>query len=151
MVLLMRGVFMRLMWTYGHTIPQSFIDEMENYFEVKLPLLYKQIVLEHDKGRPSFNCFDMPDSQEKMFLGLLSLDRDDKYKTNVYSCDEALKSQGLDTWLVPFGIDPFGNFICFDYSHKAAEPEIVYCDHETGFEPSFVCGSFNEFLDILHD
>lgn len=44
----------------------------------------------------------------------------------VYSCIK----KALPYKVIPFGCDPSGNYICFDYSESEANPKIVFWYHE---------------------
>ena len=50
-----------------------------------------------------------------------------------------------DTNLLPFGIDPFGNYICYSLSNN----KVVFWDHETD-GITVVSDSLSAFLDSLY-
>ncbi|MBK1809440.1 SMI1/KNR4 family protein [Clostridium sp. YIM B02505] len=105
---------------------------------------------------------------EKVFANLLSFSQvsvDSIIK--IYdNCKERLKNG-----IIPFGIDPSGNFFCFDYRRDMEKPSIIFLNNEINVIASdysvdelkrinleevqenaieFVCNSFTELLSMLH-
>ena len=107
---------------------------------------------------------------ERAFGALLSFDEE--------SSDNIVKEYDnyrdtLPNGIIPFGIDPSGNLICFDYKGHKEELIIVFWYHEGTWEKEmltleeglteeqaeerarenvfYVAATFTEFLDKLHD
>lgn len=110
------------------------------------------IVSERNGGFPDPDTFLMS-SREEMLNNLINLKSDTDY--NIFQMIDAV-SDRLVSGIVPFGRDAGGNLICFDY-RSGNEPTVVFWDHEIagGGEPeraiSFICNSFTEFLNMLHE
>ena len=90
--------------------------------------------------------------KEKMIGNLLSFDNDedDDLILNFRLIRERLKKG-----IIPFANDPFGNFICFQFTSSNDEPNIVFWDHEIAYDNegkaiSNVCASFDDFLEMLY-
>ena len=82
-------------------------------------------------------------NKNKVFGGLLSYNIDDL--DNIYDFVALFENQdksGLS--MLPFGIDPAGNFICLK------DEKIVFYDHETE-RAILICDTFTQFLEMLHD
>lgn len=107
---------------------------------------------------------------ERAFGTLLSYDEE---------CNDNLEEEygnyrdTLPNDITPFGIDPAGNLICFDYKGNKEEPIVVFWYHEGAWEKEmlmeeeglteeqaeerarenvlYVAAKFTEFLDKLHD
>lgn len=83
----------------------------------------------------------MVGNNEKVFGAVLSFNHGEKDTDSVFS---ALKTVD-DKNLIPFGVDPFGNYICYSLKDYA----IIFWDHETG--KSFVAGfSLTEYIESLY-
>lgn len=128
------------------------INEAERFFKVKLPKEYIKICLKFNGGYPEPCCFDVG-GHERVFESLLSLNKDDTY--NIYLEDECIKDK-THINLIPFGSDPFGHSICFNYSTSNSNPSIVYFDTERAYDEKnyqgeYICLNFEEFLNMLHE
>lgn len=144
---------MSIKWLYYSEVSAETIDEAESFYKVRLPESYKKIVMKYNGGYPQPSCYDMDSEKEKVFLNLLSAKETDK--NNLYNITSILRENGLNN-IFAFGADPFGNYICFDYSDSNDSPAVVYYDHENAFEyddykPKFICKSFDELLNMLYE
>ncbi|WP_356724712.1 SMI1/KNR4 family protein [Paenibacillus sp. JJ-223] len=82
----------------------------------------------------------MEDIQNRIYLNMIM-------KHKEYSKEE------LPERIVPFGRDPFGNFLCFDYRSMQENPTIVFYDHESEVEDEkiiYVCDTFTQLLSELY-
>ncbi|WP_332651328.1 SMI1/KNR4 family protein [Lysinibacillus sp. 54212] len=106
----------------------------------------------------------------RVFGTLLSYDEDSS--ENIVKVYRDYVSS-LPKGLVPFGFDPAGNLICFDYKDNDDNPIVVFWEHENAWEKGkliqeeglteeqaeerarenvfYVAATFTEFLDKLHD
>lgn len=127
------------------------ICKIEEFFNVKFPKDYVEIVMENDGAYPIPNRFNINGSEE-VFNNLLSFDENDSsYIVDVFN---DVKDRLLDS-IIPIAEDPFGNLICFDYRTNN-QPSIVFWDHEKAFYDknlaiSDLCDSFNKLLFMLHE
>lgn len=128
------------------------INEVEEQLNIRFPKDYLEVVSNNDGGYPNVNVFKLNNGEE-MLNNLIS------FKTSSYSnILETLEavSDRLPKKVIPFGEDPGGNLICFDY-RSSDEPTVVFWDHEIAgageFEKaiSFVSDSFTDFLNMLHE
>lgn len=133
---------MSLEWKKGRGEMSSLqLDEFEEKYQISLPDAYKALVVENNGGYPTKTLFNVSNGREAVFEALINWDK--SRKANIYFWMENL---GLDG-VVPFGRDPFGNLICFDY-RESAKPSIKFWDHETG-EIYAVSSDLHAFLGSL--
>lgn len=62
----------------------------------------------------------------------------------------------FDRWLIPFGENGGGDFICFDYreNHKTDNPPIIFWSHDAANPDgriSFIANNFEEFINMLYE
>ncbi|HHB2075694.1 TPA: SMI1/KNR4 family protein, partial [Bacillus cereus] len=103
------------------------IEQVEKYFNIKLPNDFIECVKKYDGGYPRPKIFDVPGQDENVFNDLLTFHIEDEY--SIVKNYEDIKEELLDN-IYPFANDPFGNFLCFDYRNNSALPTIVFWDHE---------------------
>ncbi|MBF8982604.1 SMI1/KNR4 family protein [Lutibacter sp. B2] len=121
------------------------INNVENKFNVKLPLDYIECIKEKNGGRPRPKTFDFDEHKEMVFSSLLSIMEKDK--ENVIDVYEWIKDRLPDN-TYPFAKDSFGNYICFKYEEE--NTYIVFWDHEKSNKEEsnkFICETFEEFLN----
>lgn len=118
------------------------ILEVEKLLNIKLPIEFKNIVIKYNGGQPIPYCFDLNNEKEKVFSSLINFDLNAKNNVLVM-----LKSLENINNIIPFGLDPFGNFICFQYQNSE-NPNIVFYNHENN-EIKLITESFNNFLKLL--
>lgn len=142
------------------------IAVVERALSVTFPHLYLETVKKFNGGSPINNIFDTDKSSERVFSNLLSFNLDSKY--SILSDWEDNKER-MPNGVIPFAVDPGGNYICFDY-RSTTEPSVVFWNHEENFvlnakdemeypevdaeyklhDIEFVAPDFFEFLSILH-
>ena len=83
----------------------------------------------------------MVGNTEKVLGAILSFNRNESDTDSVFTALNAI----TDINLMPFGIDPFGNYICYSLQDK----KVVFWDHETD-SISSVSDSLSAFLDSLY-
>ncbi len=127
----------------------TIIEKVEKLIHYRYPEVYKKIVMQYNGAIPKAMIFDTTLTEERVFNNLISLEDG----TLEGALDDVLAGEinqwsydGLPWQYIPFGSDPFGNFICFDRETD----HVVFFDHE--FEDiEEVADSFTEFLDLLYD
>ena len=92
---------------------------------------------------PDKNVFDFQGRKGCVFESLINWDK--ARKANFYFWLEVIENKKI----IPFGKDPFGNVICFDFSTSKDAPQIVFWNHENG-DVSPIANSFDSFLNILN-
>ncbi|WP_297425756.1 SMI1/KNR4 family protein [Clostridium sp.] len=127
------------------------ISKVEKKLYVKFPKDYIEMVMKNDGGYPKPNRFNL-NGNEEVFNNLLSFDEEDC--SNIINTYNDVSDRLVEK-IIPFGEDPFGNLICFDYRNND-QPIVVFWEHERAFNDkesaiTYVCDSFNELLLMLHD
>lgn len=110
-------------WKYKIDLkdPQAFA-KVETLREIRIPKELRQFIEEHNAATPS-NYHFMVGSTERVFGAVLSYDESETEADRVYPALDAIKNKKL----IPFAIDPFGNYICYALDKN----EVVFWDHET--------------------
>jgi hypothetical protein len=132
-------------------------DVIRHYGEIidaKLPEEYINLVTTNDGGKPRPNCFDMEERKEAVFNNLLAFNP--KVGQDIFGIYELIKNNTGESKILPFGRDPFGNFICFDFRKNLSNPGIVFFDHEADPDVheeifKYVNSDFNNFIDSLYE
>lgn len=144
-------------WKYISKLKdQNFLWEVESIFEVELPEDFKKIINENNAGYPEKEGFDTSLSKERVFGNLLDFNLNEEF--NIIRTFNQVKEL-LPVKTFPFGVDPGGNFICFDYRNSERVPQIIFLKHEgyldedgnECYNTEFIANSFNEFINQLYD
>lgn len=99
--------------------------------------------MNHNAGTPVPSLIDFRGNRDKVFGALLSYNVNDL--DNIYEFMELFQTDnGASLSMIPFGIDPAGNFFC------VKDKKIVFYDHETG-RTLPICDTFTKFLNMLHE
>lgn len=125
------------------------INKTEDILKIKYPLYYKNIVLLHNRGVPRPNQF-IVSNKERVFNRLLSLT--ENVELNVFSVYEIICEYGLSN-LIPFANDPFGNYICFDYTSE--DVNIIFVDMEKiynneTYKGEYICKNIEELFSMFY-
>jgi cell wall assembly regulator SMI1 len=130
------------------SVDEKTIAKVEEKFSIRFPQEYKECVMKYNGGHPVPNVFYFTDEGEGCFDHLLSFTSDPNIE-DVYDIISDYVPEGI----IPFATDPFGNDICFDYRKNKQRPNIVFRNQdEIGDEAiEFICETFTEFLENLHD
>ena len=135
-----REVKMAVTWKYKIDISDiGVFGTIAHERNISFPKELKEFILETNAATPSKYNF-MVGNNERVFGAVLSFNPEEKDVDSVFTALSIIKDKDL----IPFGIDPFGNYIC--YSLK--ENIIVFWDHETGqvFSTGFSLAGFIESL-----
>lgn len=127
-----------MMWRYAKKLSsEESIKEFEWMVGLALPESFKACVRDCNGARPKRRLFDTEQTSDRVLKSLLSFNRSDK--ENVWWAYLSVEA-AMNGACIPFAVDAFGNFICFNRAK-----EVVFVDHETlGVEK--VAGSFDAFL-----
>lgn len=132
---------MNIIWKYKINIKnEDIFNEIENERGIVFPKELKDFILKRNASTPSKYHF-MLGVVEKVLGAVLSFNRDETDTDTVFSAFTAIE----DTNLIPFAIDPFGNYICYTLN----DSKIVFWDHETDAVTSTHKG-LHEFLESLY-
>ena len=118
---------------------QAFAD-VEKFRGILIPEELKNFVAEHNAATPSRHHF-MVGATERVFGAVLSFEKNETEADTVYPALEAVEDKNL----LPFAIDPFGNYICYQLNEK----QIVYWDHENDAVTT-TGKSLKEFIESLY-
>lgn len=128
-------------WRYSKPLTnEKAISETEAKIGYKFYDSYINVVKEHNGGRPPVGVFDTDKTKERTIKSFLSFNTNDT--DNIFKAFDVVSKVRND--VVPFGIDSFGNYICFN----KADSRVVFLDFETG-EIENVADSFDVFRDIV--
>ena len=128
-------------WKYVKKLED--INELKNFeFEnsCKLPVDLEKCVICNNGGRPEIKVFDTDKSEGRMFKRLLSFNYGEA--ENIWDAYNVMQKEDAD--LVPFAVDPGGNYICF----QKIDHKIYLWLHETN-TAEYVAESFKDFLNKL--
>jgi hypothetical protein len=129
-------------WSFAEPLRnEASIEEFEANCGIQFPEAFKEIVLKHNNGYPSCNCFALSSGELGQFEHLYSFNRDDA--ENVWDFNSR---ENLDVGMIAFAVDAFGNQIAF----RAEDMAIVLIDYDTD-EVSDIASDFSTFLSQLTD
>ena len=116
-------------WKYKiDVVNQNVFSEIEENYGITISEELRALILMANAATPSKYNF-MLGTTEKVVGAILSFNKGETDTDTVYSALSAIEDRSL----VPFAIDPFGNYIC--YSNN--DDEVVFWDHETsGVSPT---------------
>lgn len=114
--------------------------EIEQERNGKIHEALRDFVQEHNAATPSMIRFPVG-NVERIFGAVLSFNKDDRDADTVYSALQAVPDKDL----LPFGIDPFGNYICCHLKNH----EILFWNHETQ-KSEAVARTLEDFLELLY-
>jgi len=137
-------------WTFTEDIvSDELISEVEKKYGIVFPKDYKECVKQYNGGYPEPNVFDYDDGIQGVFNDLISFTNTEM---NMFMFYDFLNEE-LPQGIVPFGRDPFGNLLCFDYRYNTTNPSIVFFDHEDDEENDvifYVTDSYTDLLERLY-
>lgn len=111
-------------WKYKIEIADEHVfAELEKEHGIVFPDELKSFIEENNAATPSKYNF-MVGNVEKVFGAVLSFNRGENDTDTVFTALAAID----DKQIIPFGIDSFGNYICYSTTNH----DIVFWDHENG-------------------
>lgn len=111
-------------WKYKIEIADEHVfSELEKEYGIVFPDELKTFIEENNAATPSKYNF-MVGNVEKVFGAVLSFNRGENDTDTVFTALAAID----DKQIIPFGIDSFGNYICYSMTNH----DIVFWDHENG-------------------
>ena len=131
---------MNIEWKYKIDLAENAIAEMVKKYQIIIPDDLKKLLMVANAATPSKTRF-MLRVDEKILGAVLSFNPGEKEADSF----ESAMNIDFKKNIVPFGIDPFGNYICYN----TIDGSIVFFDHEEDSETE-VASSLNEFLDKLY-
>lgn len=128
-------------WKYKIDVanPNVFSD-IEKKYGIVISEELRVFILTTNAATPSKYNF-MLGATERVLGAILSFNEGEMDTDTVYAALSVMEDKSL----VPFAIDPFGNYLC--YSNK--DNKVVFWDHETSGISSTQKG-LSEFIDSLY-
>lgn len=132
---------MNIVWKYKIDLAdESVFAEIENERGITIPDKLKDLIIKGNAATPDKYNF-MVGSTERVLGSILSFNKDEEDTDTVFTALEVIKDKNL----LPFAIDPFGNYICINLTAE----EVVFWNHETG-ESSTTGKHIDDFLESLY-
>lgn len=132
---------MAVTWKYKiDIINTSVFDEIGRERGISFPHELSKFIIQTNAATPSSYNF-MAGNNERVFGAVLSFNRGEADTDSVFTALSVIDDKNL----IPFGIDPFGNYICYSLNDQ----KIVFWDHETGNITSTE-SSLTEFVNSLY-
>jgi len=131
-------------WKYIKTLKSvDLIDDYECLVKYVFGDSFRKCIIKNNGGRPSKKAFDTDKTKERELKSFLSFNHEDK--ETVWKIYEWNKSELTDKY-IPFGIDNYGNLICFD----ANNDKIVFLNHEN-MSVEIITDNFDAFINGLYE
>lgn len=125
-------------WMYIEKVSAKDVETIEKYFNIELPIDYKNLLPSCNRGKPDKAQFDAK-SRKGCVLDYM-IDLSDVIKTA-----QRIKKKNF----IPIANDPFGNLIGYLINESGNVKGIYFWDHETNAD-TFVTSSFSDFLQKLY-
>ena len=131
---------MNIEWKYKIDLADNALSEMSSKYQIIIPDDLRNLLVVANAATPSKTRF-MLKVDEKVLGAVLSFNPNEKEADSF----ESAMNIGFEKNIVPFGIDPFGNYICYNTD----KGKIMFFDHE---EDSLaeITSTLEEFLNELY-
>lgn len=132
---------MAITWKYKIDVADTNVfAEIENERNISFPPELKNFILNANAATPSSYNF-MVGNNERVLGAILSFNRNESDTDSVFTALSVID----DCDLIPFGIDPFGNYICYSLKDNT----VVFWDHETSKVDS-TGKKLDDFIESLY-
>jgi len=132
---------MTVTWKYKIDLTDtSVFEEIEKNRGISFPDELKKFISKTNAATPSKFNF-MVGGNERVLGAVLSFNHNERDTDSVFSALSVIEDKNL----IPFGIDPFGNYLCYSLKDNT----IVFWDHETG-KPASTGFSLTDFVESLY-
>ena len=135
------GSNMNIEWKYKIDLNENAIAGISSKYNVTIPEDLVNLLKKANAATPSKTKF-MVKVDEKILGAILSFNPGEK---EADSFETAMRI-GFEKNIIPFGIDPFGNYICYNTKDKS----IMFFDHEND-SLTVISKSLKDFLDMLYE
>ncbi|MEI3216457.1 MAG: SMI1/KNR4 family protein [Lachnospiraceae bacterium] len=127
-------------WKYKIELDNKGVfSEIEKDRGIKIPKELEELVVNANAATPE-KCRYMLGNDERIVGAILSFNKEDE-ADSVFLALNVVDDKNL----LPFAIDPFGNFICLDIKDNT----VVYWNHEIN-EVSSTGKNLSEFIESLY-
>lgn len=131
-----------LKWEYVSPIKNNAIENFKSMYNVDIPADLFNVIKLNNGGMPSLSAIDNLQGKAYVFGGLLSFnDGDDD---SVYDFIDMFVDENNKLKMLPFGLDPFGNFYCIK------ENKVVFYNAEED-TTELMAETFTDFLNALYE
>ena len=132
---------MDIKWSFKIELAdEKVFQKIEKVRQIVIPAELTNLVKEANAASPSKNKL-LLGTTEKIFGAMLSFNENEADSDSVYTALAVIK----DNTLLPFGIDPFGNYFCWDSKSNF----VVFWDLETD-EVTSTSMNLEDFLTCLY-
>lgn len=132
---------MGIQWKYKIDLTDDAISKISKKYNVTIPDDLINLLKEANASTPSKVKF-MLGVDERILGAILSFNPGE---TEADSFETAMTAE-LEKNILPFGIDPFGNYICYNVKNG----NIVFYDHEDD-SIKVIADNLKEFLNMLYE
>ena len=132
---------MNINWKYKIDLVDDAIYRMSNKYGVIIPNDLVKLLEVANGATPSKSKF-MLKVDEKLLGAILSFNPDEHEADSF----ETAMIIDFDKNILPFAVDPFGNYICYNLN----DGTIVFFDHEEN-SISIIATSLKDFMSMLYD
>ena len=127
-------------WKYYIPLQDNSLMKFEEKCGIVIPNELSIFITKHNASTPSMYKF-VSGNIEHLLGSVLDFNEVCKDTDSIYTAVESIGKCEL----LPFGIDPFGNYICIDFTNN----NIIFWNHEDS-SISFVANSLPEFISMLY-
>lgn len=131
-------------WKYAKNLKSvNLINDFERLVKYNFCDAFKECIITNNGGKPSKSIFDTNKGKEHELKSFLSFNKEDK--ETVWRAFEWAEKETKNKY-VPFGIDNFGNMICFDKNNDS----VIFINHEN-MSVELIANNFEKFIDVLYE
>lgn len=132
---------MKNIWKYVVKLTDdNAIEKVEEKTGVKIPDGFAGFINQNNGGSPTKKHVDIG-GVERVFGSVLSFNENDNNTEDVYLALKIVNKKNV----IPFALDPFGNFFCYSGDTKT----VVFWNHEED-KMTDTKMTFKSFIDSLH-
>ncbi|HEX5746342.1 MAG TPA: SMI1/KNR4 family protein [Archangium sp.] len=135
------------LWTEPHPVDSWVLDRLEQQWKVKLPELYRELVSAYQGMGPAPCAFDVGTGNDAFSVLLIVSDDREKEAYSINKAHRVLEPH-VPAGILPFGLTPGGEYLCFDDRDSPGQPRVVLVTAEMSIRP--VADNFTLFMNGLY-
>lgn len=135
------------LWTDTHPVDSRALDRLEQQWKVKLPELYRELVSTYQGMGPEPCAFDVGTGNDAFSVLLIVSDDKEKEAYSINKAHRVLEPH-VPAGILPFGLTPGGEYLCFDYRGALEQPRIILVTAEMSVRP--VADNLMSFMNSLY-
>lgn len=132
---------MSIEWKYKIDLAEDTITTISRKYNITIPEDLVKLLEKANGATPSKTKF-MVKVDEKILGAILSFNLGEVEADNF----ETAMNIGFERDIIPFGIDPFGNYICY----RTKDKSILFFDHEED-TMTVISETLKDFLEMLYE